>query len=134
MWVTYAGVVSVVVAILALGFTIKTRKFKRLNYEVRVDQDLVVMSRYANPGDLSARFQDHEVERPRVVVIRITNTGKEELPSSAFESPLTVKADEGTKRLSAAIALRESGQQQSIERVPEQLTYTEVEAPSPDLA
>jgi hypothetical protein len=40
-----------------------------------------------------------------------------------------VKADEGTKRLSAAIALRESGQQQSIERVPEQPTYTEVEAP-----
>jgi hypothetical protein len=35
------------------------------------------MSRYANPGDLSVRFQDHEVERPRVVVIRITNTGKE---------------------------------------------------------
>ncbi len=80
MWITYAGPV---VAVLAFGFAIfafvKNRKFKRLNYEIRIDQALVMESRYlTHPGGLSIRFQEQELQRPRIVVVRVANTGKEE--------------------------------------------------------
>jgi hypothetical protein len=78
-WQSWVGpVVGLAGLLFAMYVYNKNRKPKRLQYETRVDQEIVTQSRYARWTELSVHFGTRDLKRPRVVVIRVTNTGKVE--------------------------------------------------------
>jgi PASTA domain-containing protein len=107
----------------------KNRKPKRLQYEIRTDQEIVSHSRYTRWADLSVRFGDRDLKRPRVVVVRVTNTGKVEARADDFDEPLGVSATGGAEIIAATIALRQQDTEESQEVEPTRLDATEVVAP-----
>jgi hypothetical protein len=127
LWVGPAvGVAGLLFAIYAYN---QNRKPKRLQYEVRVDQEIVSQSRYTRWADLSVRFGDRDLKRPRVVVVRVTNTGKVEARGDDFDEPLAVSATKDVEIIAATIALRRRDADESQEVEPSKLDSTEVIAP-----
>lgn len=107
----------------------KNRKPKRLQYEIRTDQEIVSQSRHTRWADLTVRFRDRDLKRPRLVVIRVTNTGKVEARADDFDDPLAVSATEGAEIIAATIALRQNDMGESREIEPARQGATEVVAP-----
>jgi len=107
----------------------RNRKPKRLQYEIRTDQEIVSQSRHTRWADLTVRFRDRDLKRPRLVVMRVTNTGKVEARADDFDEPLAVSATEGTEIIAATIALRQNDMGESREIEPARQGATEVVAP-----
>jgi PASTA domain len=107
----------------------KNQKPKRLQYEVRIDQEIISHSRYARWADLSVRFGDRDLKRPRVVVVRVINTGKVEARSEDFDEPLAVVASRGVEIIAATIAHRKTDAEESQDVKPASIDVTEVVAP-----
>src|SRR5829696_4148828 len=87
------------VGIAGLSFAIfaffRNWKPKRLQYEVRVDQEIISQNPHTRWAALSVRFEDRDLHRPRVVTVRVTNTGKVEARGEDFDEPLAVSAGRG---------------------------------------
>jgi hypothetical protein len=113
----------------AIYVYIQNRRPKRLQYEIPTDQAIVSHSRYTRWTDLSVRFGNRDLKRPRVVVVRVTNTGKVEVRDNDFDEPLAVSATGNAEIIAATIALRRKGAESSLEIEPTSLGATEVVAP-----
>jgi hypothetical protein len=120
------GIAGLLFAIYAFN---KNRKPKRLQYEVRIDQEIVSHSRYTRWADLSVRFGDRDLKQPRVVIVRVSNTGKVEARGEDFDEPLAVSAAKGSEIIAATIVLRKRDTEESQEVEPAALAPTEVVAP-----
>jgi PASTA domain len=128
-WLALVGAVVGVVGLLFTFYSYnKSRKPKRLQYETRIDQDIVSQSRYTRWDNLSVRFGDRDLKRPRVVVIRVTNTGKVEVRGQDFDEPLALNATDGSEIITATIAVYRGDQSQEVE--PAKLSSAEVVAPN----
>ena len=92
-WQTWVGpAIGLAGLILGTYTYIKSRKPKRLLYEIWTDQELVAQSPYTRWADLSVRFANHQLKHPRVVGVRVINTGKVEARADDFDEPIAVQS------------------------------------------
>jgi hypothetical protein len=127
IWIGPAiGVAGLLFAIYAY---IQNRKPKRLQYEIPTDQEIVSQSRYTRWADLSVRFGDRDLKHPRVVVVRVINTGKVEARDTDFDEPLAVSATRGAEIIAGTIALQRQGAEENRELEPASISPTEIVAP-----
>jgi hypothetical protein len=130
-WQLWAGpAIGAVGVAFAVYNYIQNRKPKRLQYEIRTDQDIVIEGRYTRWADeLGIRFGDRVLKQPRVVAVRITNTGKVEAVGDSFDIPLGVSTSQGDELITAAITRQQRDTQESQEIKPETLSSDQVVAP-----
>jgi hypothetical protein len=83
-WVTYAGFV---VGVLSLAFTVfvyvRNRLSKRLEYEISTDERLV--DDPVKWQGLEVRVKDADVAVPRLVVVRVSNSGRAPIAKDDFD-------------------------------------------------
>jgi hypothetical protein len=120
------GVLGLLFAVYAYNMN---RKPKRLTYEVVTNQPIITASRYTRWAELSLRFGERELENPRLVVVRVTNTGKVEARSDDIDEPITVAAKGASEIVTARITQRRSGDEEVREVEPSSVTPSTVVAP-----
>ena len=108
---------------------IMNRKPKRLQYEIQTDQEIITRSRYTRWADLSVRFGNRQLTHPRVVGVRVINTGKVEARANDFDEPLAVAVSSKAEIVAATITLRQKATGESQEIEPLKVETQKVVAP-----
>jgi protein-S-isoprenylcysteine O-methyltransferase Ste14 len=101
----WAGLVVGILGILAGVITYwLQRRYKRLDYEIRTDQDLISQTTFEDGGDLQVTYRGNLVRNPRFVVVRLINTGKSEISEADFERPLKLSIPSWSKLVSVDVS------------------------------
>jgi hypothetical protein len=90
-WITGIVVpIAVGIAVLAIErfWHRKDRSTKTLDY--RVIDDLPILANRPDDDDLKVTYMDEEVNHPRIVRVRFTNTGKQVIKSTDFLEPYVI--------------------------------------------
>ncbi|MFD4674885.1 PASTA domain-containing protein [Lentzea sp. NPDC058450] len=132
-WVSWQLWTGPFIGLVALAFAVysywKNRTPKRLQHETKVDQRIIATSRYNRWGDLRIQFGEKTLRSPRIVVIRLTNSGKIEARADDFVEPISINVGEGDSIVAAAITGGSGAHHGTIELQPEQVDQQRVVAP-----
>lgn len=126
-WQVFIG--PVIGAAVAVVIYLKNRKPKRLQYEIATDQPVLTESRHARWADLSVRLGDKELRHPRVVTVRIANTGKVEAKADDFEKLFRVRSQGRDEIAAAAIVFKAKDEDEPRQLEPEEFSAATVAAP-----
>jgi len=129
-WQTWVGpAIGLASLIWGLIWAIMNRKPKRLEYQIHTDQEIITRSPYIRWAALSVQFDNRQLKHPRVVGVRVINTGKVEARADDFDEPLTVGVPSGAEIVAATITLRQRAGDKSQEIRPLRVDTQEVVAP-----
>lgn len=99
-WATEpAFIVSTTIAVASILAAVilyfRGKQPKRLDYTVR--QDIAIWSPVDRNGNkkLEVSYEGNELKRPRAMILRFTNTGKQPLVATDFHLPITLRAMNG---------------------------------------
>jgi hypothetical protein len=95
------GVLAIIVGVIIFRLQ---RSYKRLDYEIRTDQELISRTPFADSGNLQVSYEGSVVRNPRLVVVRFINTGKSEIRRDDFEGALQLSIAEDSKVVSAEVS------------------------------
>jgi hypothetical protein len=85
---TLVGVVAtVIVAVLVARYQ---RAFRRISYMIIARQRLIPVTGYEQYSDLRILFQDDLVKEPWIVIVHISNTGKQDIAPGDITKPISV--------------------------------------------
>ena len=95
------AVISTVVGIIATIFVaavvyIRQRTYRRLSYRVIARQRLVPLTAYQEYSDLQIQFKRNPVTDPWIVIIRIINTGHQDIGPNDITRPLSIDIGNNT--------------------------------------
>jgi hypothetical protein len=97
-------VVAVVLFLLGWVITLILRKRDRESktFDFRPIADLPILSNRPDDDDLKVTYMDEEVHNPRIVRVRLTNTGKQVIKATDFLDPYFIRLN-GSKLLDTII-------------------------------
>jgi hypothetical protein len=91
---TAVGIVASVI-VSAIVFR-RQRMFRRLNYSIITDQRLIPVGNYQEYSDLRIEFRDDPVSEPWIVIIRISNTGRQDIGPADMTKPISIDVGNNT--------------------------------------
>jgi hypothetical protein len=104
LWV---GIGALVATALGAWFTFtswqSTRRRKRLSWWVYLNETLVRHGNFGNWSDLEIRYGQETVLDPRLIIVRIRNTGKVEIRADDIEEPLSVIIGENAQIIASKL-------------------------------
>jgi hypothetical protein len=90
-------VIGIIVTILvAAVIYIRQRTYRRLSYRVIARQRLVPLTGYQEYSDLQIQFKKNPVTDPWIVIIRIINTGRQDIAPDDITRPLSIDIGNNT--------------------------------------
>jgi hypothetical protein len=102
LWQFIATLVSVVYVLGSLLIFFFQRRRKSLSYVV-MSNTLLFSSNEIGAGKLQVVFKGKTVKDPRLIVVKISNSGNVPIPASEYEIPVALRFGESTSVLTADI-------------------------------
>lgn len=121
------------IGIVALAFAVftfwKNWKPKRLQYTIVADQAIITSSKYFDGPELRVVYDGHDVVAPRIVVVRVVNTGKVEFKAEDFDRPISVTVGQSARIVRATVVMGQAGTDVRQELKLDRPSANEVTAP-----
>src|SRR6476469_5459710 len=96
------GLLAVIVGLLPTVISLMQRQRRIIDYSVETDIHLL-SSRAPAVEDVTVRYKDVPVHKPRVVEVRFENTGARSVKDGDYTDAITVEQKKGNKPLDAFI-------------------------------
>jgi hypothetical protein len=102
---TWAGLaVGLIALVEAVVLYLMQRRTKQLDYQIVTDRELVFPGPYGEIGDLEISYKGHPVKAPRLLALKIVNSGKVEIRRDDFDHPLSIIIPKDSGLLSSEIS------------------------------
>ena len=105
------------------------RKTKQLRYTTIANQPLITTSQRTYSDALEVRYKDEAVKQPRLVTVRVTNTGKTEIRQADYEKELTLQLGPRARAVASSVLLYDSNDDSGQTLEVEAATASTVTAP-----